>query len=114
VELNMVKSPQACFDVCNTQARVDELKSSMQAILDSGMLSKTDGEGLRGRLQFASNQLFGKRFRNYFPELNMHVFRNLRKVSPELAAALRLMSMRLLATPASLLTAVISAMNASE
>ena len=62
----------------------------MQA-LETNSLSRVEGERLRGRLQFASNQLFGRRFRNCLRELNFHVAPAMKTVSAELAASLRLM-----------------------
>jgi len=63
----------------------------MMSVLQTGYLSRTDGEKLRGRLQFASDQLFGRRFRNCLQEPNVHIAHNLRAVSPSLSAALKLM-----------------------
>ena len=90
VELILTKTPSGSFDVCNTQTRAEELIQSISGILKDGYLSKSDGEKLRGRLQFASNQLFGRRFRNCLQELNLHLARNLRALSPNLEAALKL------------------------
>ena len=58
VELMLTKTPSGSFDICNTQTRAEELIQSISEILKAGHLSKSDGEKLRGRLQFASNQLF--------------------------------------------------------
>jgi hypothetical protein len=44
---------------------------------------------LRGRLQFASNQLFGRSFRNCLRDLNSHVSRGLTLTS-ELEVSFRL------------------------
>ena len=90
VELTLHKTPMGMLEVCNTQARVVELTQTIDAILSAGHLTRSDGEKLRGRLQFASNQLFGRRFKNCLQELNLHVARNLRVISPDLSAALRL------------------------
>ena len=91
VELFLNKTPQGTFDVRNTQSRADELIQSISEILEAGYLSKSEGEKLRGRLQFASNQLFGRRFRNCLQELNIHLSRSLRTLSPNLEAAFKLM-----------------------
>ena len=90
VELALHKTPAGKFEVCNTQSRVEELTRTIDAVLTAGYLTRTDGEKLRGRLQFASNQLFGRRFKNCLQELNLHVARNLRIVNSDLASALRL------------------------
>ena len=92
VELVLTKTPLGSFDVRNTQSRADEFISSISEILKAGYLSKPDGEKLRGRLQFASNQLFGRsRFRNCLQELKIHLSRNLRVLSPGLESAMKLM-----------------------
>eukprot|EP00435_Cladocopium_sp_Y103_P041803 s1348_g11.t1 len=87
IELNLTKSPSGTFTIANTRSRKDELCKSMQSALDTGLLSKGDAEKLRGRLQFASNHIFGRRLRNCLRELNLHINRGLRTVVPELAAA---------------------------
>ena len=91
VELTLTKTPAGCFEVRNTESRVLELRESMMQALETNSLSRVEGERLRGRLQFASNQLFGRRFRNCLRELNFHVARGMKTVSAELAASLRLM-----------------------
>lgn len=90
VELNLTQTPSGVFEVRNTQSRVEELTKTIAAVLSDGHLSKADGEKLRGRLQFASNQLFGRRFKNSLQELNLHLARNLRTLTPQLEAALNL------------------------
>lgn len=93
VELHLTKTPSGMFEVCNTQSRVEELTQTITAataVLADGFLTKSDAEKLRGRLQFASNQLFGRRFKNCLQELNLHLARNLRTLTPNLSAALQL------------------------
>ena len=74
VELNLVDSPSGRITVRNTQSRRDELLEFIEGV-QSKTLSRCEGEHLRGRLQFASNQIFGRRFRNGLRELNTHVAR---------------------------------------
>ena len=79
------------YHVCDTQARVEELLSIMQAALDTGMLARVDGEK-RGRLQFAPNQLFGRRFENCLRERTERPrLAGPEIINLELEAALRLM-----------------------
>ena len=92
VELNLVDSPANKFTICNTQSRKDELLELIRGILEDNVLSRSDGERLRGPLQFASNQVFGRRFKNCLRELNIHVSRGFKTVSGELANALMLMT----------------------
>ena len=70
IELTLTKSLSGIVTVCNTQSRCDELIAFMEEVLAAGVLTRCEGERLRGRLQFASNQLFGSRFRNCLRELN--------------------------------------------
>ena len=92
VELVLTKTPTSTFDVRNTQSRVEELTQSINSILNAGRLQRSEAEKLRGRLQFASNQLFGRRFRNCLQELNLHIARNLCSLSESLENALRLLN----------------------
>ena len=92
VELVLSHAPMGSFWIQNTQARQTELTETIAAILERGNLTRVEGEKLRGRLQFASNQLFGRRFRNCLTALNTHVKQGSRHVSNDLRAALTLMS----------------------
>jgi hypothetical protein len=70
------------FEVRNTPDRAEELEAAIQDILQVGTLKRAEGERLRGRLQFASNQLFGRRFRNCLRELNSHLARDFTRSIP--------------------------------
>ena len=59
--------------VCNTDDRVSELCESIDHILEEGVLRRNDGEKLRGRLIFATGQLFGRRARNLVRMLSLHI-----------------------------------------
>ena len=91
VELDLTKSPSGTVSVPNTQRRCDELISLLQAVVDSRSLSRSDAERLRGRLQFASNQLFSRRFKSCLKEVNTHVSRGFKMVTENFSAALTLM-----------------------
>ena len=80
------------LEVRNTPERAEELRTTIQDLLRAGVLKRADGERLRGRLQFASNQLFGRRFRNCLRELNSHLSRGLRQINPNLEMALQMMA----------------------
>jgi hypothetical protein len=92
IELDFTRSPSGSFEVVNTQARREELCLFIGEILEKGTLSRPDAERLRGRLQFASNHLFGRRFKNCLRELNTHISRGFKSLTPELCAALRMIS----------------------
>ena len=76
----------------NTDNRKAEIAAAITQILDTGTLIRPDALRLRGRLQFASNQLFGRRFRNCLRELNSHLSRGLRQINPNLEMALQMMA----------------------
>ena len=84
VELTLTSSPTGHFCLSNTEARRKELTAFLQETLGRGTLNKHEAERLRGRLQFASNQLFGRRFRNVLRDLNVHISRGFKAISPEL------------------------------
>ena len=52
---------------------MDELTKDISNILESGVLSQKDGEKLRGRLQFANTQLFGRAMRRHMSILGAHI-----------------------------------------
>lgn len=85
-----LRAPADLATVCNTQSRCDELVDSMEEILATKKLTRCDGER-RGRLQLASNQIFGRQFRNCLQELNSHVARAFRTITEKLVSALTLM-----------------------
>ena len=91
VEVDLSRSPSGLVEVRNTESRQQELISVMRDILTRGFLPRAEGERLRGRLQFASNQLFGRRFRNCLKDLNTHISRSFRALSKELSESLELM-----------------------
>ena len=47
--------------VCNTDDRVEELCDALDQVIKNGKLKRSEGERLRGCLQFACGQLFGRR-----------------------------------------------------
>jgi len=73
VEFDMRMSGQGLSAVANTTDRVNELCEEIDSILTLGSLKRADGERLRGRLQFASGQLFGRSARNRMRTLSKHI-----------------------------------------
>ena len=47
--------------LANSEKRQTELRQSLEEVIVRGFLQKAEGEKLRGRMQFASGQLFGRR-----------------------------------------------------
>ena len=86
VQLDLNMSGDRLAFVSNTEERVEELVQEIRRVLEVGQLAKHDGERLRGRLQFASSQLFGRKSRRLLKILSNHVTSG-RKVLSEAARA---------------------------
>ena len=63
VQLDLQQSGDRLCLITNTAERVSELVSDIEEVLKSNSLPRREGERLRGRLQFASSQIFGRKFR---------------------------------------------------
>ena len=77
-----------CF-VTNTEERIQELVSEIDDALSLSVLPRSEGEKLRGRLQFASSQLFGKKFRRLLKVLSNHVTQGRKTLSQHTQSCLR-------------------------
>ena len=73
VQLDLKQSGSGICFVTNTAERVEELVAEIDEAMKSNLLPRKDGEKLRGRLQFASSQMFGRRFRRLLKVLSNHV-----------------------------------------
>lgn len=62
--------------VCNTDDRVEELCEILDQTIRNGRLQRSEGERLRGRLQFACGQLFGRTARNHIRIFSAHIRSN--------------------------------------
>jgi len=60
VVLDLSESSSALAKVYNTQSRVAEIKAEIERILDKGWISQVEAQKLRGRMQFADAQIFGR------------------------------------------------------
>ena len=75
----------------NTEKRKCELKGLILSILDSGVLTSQDALKLRGRLQFADGQLFGRIGKLCLKEVTSHAFASVdSKIGARLKQLLRL------------------------
>ena len=63
VQLDLRQSGDKLCFVTNTEERVEELVNELDEALRTKILPRSEGEKLRGRLQFASSQVFGRQFR---------------------------------------------------
>ena len=73
VQLDLRQSGSGICFVTNTAERVEELVAEIDEAMKSNLLPRRNGEKLRGRLQFASSQMFGRRFRRLLKVLSNHV-----------------------------------------
>lgn len=73
VKLDLRDARLGAIAISNTPERVDELVCDIDSIVKAETLSRKDGERLRGRLQFANTQLFGRSMRRDLRDLSMHV-----------------------------------------
>ena len=67
--------------VKNTEKRRKELTSSIAGFLDSGMMTQKEALQLRGRLQFAQAQFFGRLGRRCLNEITRHAYSGRLKLS---------------------------------
>ncbi|CAE7844912.1 unnamed protein product, partial [Symbiodinium necroappetens] len=72
IKIDTSEARLGMFKMENTLKRVNELVQSLDAVLASGKLSHSECEKLRGRLQFASGQLFGRRAKVALHQLSRH------------------------------------------
>ena len=76
------------FYMRNTSSRREELRGNISSVLEQGTLPKKECERLRGRLQFASNQVAGKRAGRAFKALTRHLMSNRSALCDDLKLAL--------------------------
>lgn len=88
VEFDFKMAGQGLVYVRNTEDRVKELCEEIDGILQRCVLKRSDGERLRGRLQFASGQLFGRYARNKMRQLSKHIACGRTSLSSDTADAL--------------------------
>ena len=60
VSFDLSASSKGYASICNTAGRVDELCADLDNVLREGTLSSKQAQRLRGRMQFADAQLFGR------------------------------------------------------
>ena len=90
VEFDLKMSGDGLALVYNTDEKIDELCDCLDAVIDSRSLRKSDGERLRGRLQFACGQLFGRAARNHIRILSNHFNSSKNRLCDDTVLALNL------------------------
>ena len=89
IDVSNLHRDRVLFD--NTESRKRELLLMIEEILTSGTLSRASALRVRGRLQFASGQLFGRIARGALQSVTTHAYSTKTpKISPELVHALQL------------------------
>ena len=81
VHLDLRQSGDRLCFVSNMEDRVEELVKGIGEIMTSKLLTRAEGERLRGRLRFASSQVFGRKFRRLLRTLSNHVTQGRKFVS---------------------------------
>ncbi|CAE7493821.1 unnamed protein product [Symbiodinium natans] len=75
LKFDLSESRLGRITLCNTESRRDEIFEALSDILSSGYLTQKDGERIRGRLQFAENQIAGKVAGTAYKQLSRFVLR---------------------------------------
>ena len=88
VSLDLTEAKLGTVVLQNTAERTDELVAELQQVLEEKTLSRKDAERLRGRLQFASCQVFGRVLRNHMKQLSEHVASGRKALTPIVLEAL--------------------------
>ena len=73
VQLDLRQSGDRLCFVTNTEQRVEELVNELDEALRAKILPRSEGEKVRGRLQFGSSQVFGRNFRRLLKVMSNHV-----------------------------------------
>eukprot|EP00435_Cladocopium_sp_Y103_P073576 s203_g44.t1 len=73
VQLDLRDAQLGAAALSNTEDRTSELVTEIDQVLQNGMLGRKEAERLRGRLQFASCQIFGRALRNHLKRLSEHI-----------------------------------------
>ena len=60
IVVNLEHFLEGWVEFCNTTKRSEELAQAIQHMIDSGTMSLLESQRLRGRMQFAEGQLFGR------------------------------------------------------
>ena len=74
VRLNVSNLHQGEVTISNTDSRTQELSHTIQVILQRGSLSRHEALRLRGRMQFASGQLFGRLAKRCLAYVTQHAY----------------------------------------
>ena len=96
VEFDLTMSGAGLAAVSNTAERVRELSEMLGEVVASKVLKRAEGERLRGRLQFASGQLFGRKARNNLRMISKHIASGRQTLDDSTSSALEELRVQLL------------------
>ena len=100
IHINLSCFEKGFIQFSNTEKRKADLKELVSSIVESGCLSQAEALKLRGRLQFADGQLFGRLGKLCLKEVTDHAFSaSGSKISSRLRQLLLLFSSQLLDGP---------------
>eukprot|EP00435_Cladocopium_sp_Y103_P070794 s702_g36.t1 len=81
VVFDLSQSKLGVCKITNTAARVEELQGEIQRILEKGWISQIEAQKLRGRMQFADSQIYGRTGRRCTKTLRDFAGRRRSKIS---------------------------------
>ena len=73
VSINLTEFPKAIVKITNTDDRKKEILENIASHLHSKQLTSSDAQKLRGRMQFAENQIFGRQARRCLKKVSEHL-----------------------------------------
>ena len=95
VQFDLCKSDQGLLEVCNTEARRNELVEQLEEAINSRVLDKQQCLSLRGRLGFADSFLHGRLGSLVLKLLSEHAYGRTKHLGDDTLLALQMMKLRL-------------------
>ena len=92
VQVDLAHFTSGRVEFTNTPARVEELTSAIATVLEEKTLPTKEAQRLRGRMQFASGQLFGRTSRLLLKALDEHIEAGHHRLTEEVERAMSLFS----------------------
>ena len=104
LKINLAEASLGFIYFENTEHRREQLIITIDGIIESLFLSRKDGERLRGRLQFAEQQISGKKAGLAFKEVSKHVSSGGGRLGPGTLGALTFLKEHVASAPARCIT----------
>ena len=90
VLFDLEDSSKGVCRIYNTESRIAEISDEIEKVIQAGALTQTDAQKLRGRLQFAEAQIYGRTGRRCIRTLKEAACRRYTKLEEHQVLALRL------------------------